>query len=65
MAYTPKPWEYFKLEFDPTPSDLYPHGYWSASSDLGYYSSGPTVEATLAALLVELSKGYLKLHNAK
>lgn len=56
-----KDWEHFKLEFDPTSTEQYPHGYWAAYSDLGYDGAGPTVEAALAALIIELSKAYRKL----
>lgn len=55
-----KDWEHFTLQFDPNPTDKYPHGYWSAYSALGYDGEGPTPEAALANLVIELSKGYRK-----
>lgn len=55
-----KSWEYFRIEFDPNPSEQYPHGYWTAYAEPGYDSAGPTVEIALAGLVIELAKALLK-----
>ena len=44
------------ISFDPNPSPQYPHGYWYAYAEPGYDAVGPTVEATLMALAIEMSK---------
>lgn len=52
-------WEHFTLQYDPNPSGRYRdtgQGYWAAKTDLGYIGDGPTPEAALAALVIEMSK---------
>lgn len=52
-----KEWEAFKLEFDPTGSDKYPHGYWAAvTTDGNFDGDGPTPEIAMANLIIALVK---------
>jgi hypothetical protein len=55
-----KEWELFKLEFDPNPTEKYPHGYWNAYTTLGFEGDGPTPDIAMANLIIALIKAYQK-----
>jgi hypothetical protein len=47
---------YFDLTFDPGTSDMYPQGYWYCYAEPGYDGVGLTIEAAMAACIIEMSK---------
>ncbi len=53
----------FKLEFDPHPTDRYPHGYWYASVALGFDADGATPEAAMAKLIIVMAEAWEAAHE--
>ncbi len=58
-----KDWEYFKLEFDPNPSEKYPFGYWDCYIVPGFDGVGPTPEIAMAQAIIGMSKYVMGLDD--